>query len=303
VLDATAPEGVVVEYSTNYPNVTNGNEGDSLTPGLLNEFGSFTSSFNPLGSNLLEVFRITFTANAAGSAQFLGDPADLSPLHDVLFAEPPVDADFSQINYAVRTLTITDPNSGSPEGERSLDVNRDGYVSPVDALLVIHHLNKGTQNFTGSGSGSGASNLRLDVNGDSYLSPVDALLVIAYLNGSNRGEGESDAEGEGSLVTTSFRSTTQELGDDLLAHSPAAVLTTLDEPGITEPVAVTSTTAVAAVPAASTSAVQDWQARVGTLAAKVAAADPATIAAESWESLLEDLAEDVTEAWLIGGRA
>ncbi len=296
VIDPIAPEGVAIEYSADYPNVTSGNEGNSNTPGLLNEFGSFTSSFAPLGPNPLEVFRITFQANAAGIAQFLGDPADLSPLHDVLFAEPPITADYTQINYAVSDLTIFDPAGGGGEGEGP-DVNGDGYVSPVDALLVIHFLNNGTSSFN---NGSGASNLRLDVNRDSYVSPVDALLVIAYLNGSS-GEGEGDAEGEGGqLVTSSFTSlsnTAQD--DDLLASSPASVLATLDEPVSSDLVATPTTTAVTVLAPVAETTVADWQTRVGEVA-KIATADPAAIAVESWESLLDDLAEDVMEAWLNG---
>jgi hypothetical protein len=52
-------------------------------------------------------------------------------------------------------------------------VNNDGYVSPLDALLVINALNQPPADLTSS---------VLDVNGDRHLSPLDALLVINKLN-------------------------------------------------------------------------------------------------------------------------
>jgi Ca2+-binding RTX toxin-like protein len=57
------------------------------------------------------------------------------------------------------------------------DVNNDGFVSPLDALVVITHLNmrSGVSN-VGSSSGF------LDVNNDGNISPIDALIVINTLN-------------------------------------------------------------------------------------------------------------------------
>ncbi len=63
------------------------------------------------------------------------------------------------------------------------DVDGDGSVFPIDALLVINQLNQ---------SGAGPLSVPpvapdlpppfLDVFGDNYLSPIDALMVINYLN-------------------------------------------------------------------------------------------------------------------------
>ena len=85
----------------------------------------------------------------------------------------------------------------------ALDVNNDGYVTPVDALLVINHmnLNNGTTAVPTSGFLSAPF---LDVNGDNYVSPSDALDIINFMNSPSEGEGEAaDAffselgEGEG----------------------------------------------------------------------------------------------------------
>ncbi len=69
------------------------------------------------------------------------------------------------------------------------DVNGDGYVSPLDALLVINALNtSGARPLVGVN----LSSTYWDVSGDMYLSPLDALLVINRLHGlTGVGEGES----------------------------------------------------------------------------------------------------------------
>ena len=81
----------------------------------------------------------------------------------------------------------------------NLDVNADGFVSPIDALQVINYLNSGkprqltlpvTQTVPPY----------VDVNGDSVVSPLDALLVVNFLNAARAGSGEGEylAGGEAS---------------------------------------------------------------------------------------------------------
>jgi hypothetical protein len=93
------------------------------------------------------------------------------------------------------------PSSSSGSGEfvdptpnpvNRLDVNADGGVSPIDALVVINYLN-GSSVVQGEGEVS-AARFYVDVNGDHVVSPVDVLLVINWLNGdvpvTSAGEGE-----------------------------------------------------------------------------------------------------------------
>jgi hypothetical protein len=77
----------------------------------------------------------------------------------------------------------------NPEG--NLDVNNDGFLSPIDALLVINHLNRfgTTRPPRPSLLGDMPAPFR-DSNGDSFISPLDALLVINRLNRQGDGEGE-----------------------------------------------------------------------------------------------------------------
>lgn len=87
----------------------------------------------------------------------------------------------------------------SPAGHR--DVNADGFISPIDALLVINFIN---QNGAQSVSGLPAPPPYLDVSGDNFIAPLDALLVINYLNeNSGGGEGEGLSLGYVQTVVSS----------------------------------------------------------------------------------------------------
>jgi hypothetical protein len=95
----------------------------------------------------------------------------------------------------VPLLASSQPASDAPLVPARSDVNRDGYVAPLDALLIINDLNaRGsrrvavppTDALDGESDGQGLvlddSSWTLDVNGDGYLAPLDALLVINQLN-------------------------------------------------------------------------------------------------------------------------
>ena len=75
-----------------------------------------------------------------------------------------------------------------------LDVNRDVAVSPIDALLVINHLN--TIGSSRLGDVAGTSSY-LDVNLDGFISPIDVLMIVNVLNSPTalHGEGESAVPG------------------------------------------------------------------------------------------------------------
>lgn len=92
------------------------------------------------------------------------------------------------------TATIEVANTSPNQNPlRSLDANRDGSVSPLDALVVINRLNT-----DGSGPLSTPSTViglteffYFDVNGDDFVAPLDVLQVINFLNAS-----ASSPEGE-----------------------------------------------------------------------------------------------------------
>ena len=87
----------------------------------------------------------------------------------------------------------------NPEG--SLDVNADGLVTPIDALLIINYLNSDGDPFLPN---SGITPPPyLDTNGDEQATPTDVLLVINFLNDNSSGGG-TDGEGEADPFATAY---------------------------------------------------------------------------------------------------
>ena len=63
-----------------------------------------------------------------------------------------------------------------------LDVNDDGFVSPLDALLVINYLNSIGPEALAAPTVDRQPGPFVDVSGDGFVSPLDALYVINELN-------------------------------------------------------------------------------------------------------------------------
>ncbi len=90
------------------------------------------------------------------------------------------------------------------------DVNGDGYVSPIDVLIIVNELNRrGTFPVPTGGTATGEPPAEMpDVNDDGIVSPVDALIIINRLNrtlgSTSSGSGEAahglHPEGESPLV-------------------------------------------------------------------------------------------------------
>lgn len=73
-------------------------------------------------------------------------------------------------------------NSSEP-----FDANNDGFVSPIDALIIINYLNSDAGSEVPSNSDPSFG--YIDANGDNFVTPIDALIVINELNNPT-GEGE-----------------------------------------------------------------------------------------------------------------
>ncbi len=86
------------------------------------------------------------------------------------------------------------------------DVNDDKFVSAIDVLQVINHINQ-----TGGGPLpiNFAAPPYLDVDGNASVDPMDVLALITYINnnlipggegiGAGGGEGEGEGEGSGNM--------------------------------------------------------------------------------------------------------
>jgi VCBS repeat-containing protein len=164
------PSGSIV-HSVTY---SAGPSGSTGAPGLIDEVGG-TDGITPLGDAEFEVFRLEFTAaNNDGLLVFSSDPAEDTIQHPVLVFGGNDNVFNEQILFGTTSLAIgaVAPLSGGggtiSNPLNPFDVNGDTQVSPLDALLVINHIN-------GTHDGDG---IFYDVNDDGLGSPIDALLVI-----------------------------------------------------------------------------------------------------------------------------
>ncbi len=175
-------------------------------PGIIDEFGSFLTNVNPnnqppnpaLTGQPVLVATLFFDAIGSGELRLVSSPADALPFRDTLLFEPADAVPVSRIRYNVTTVTI---GGGSGEGERlqngilPADVNGDGLVTPMDALLVINHISRLRSSNSAEGEAA-ANGVRkfFDVNGDGVVTPLDALMVINHITKARRGEVPLDME-------------------------------------------------------------------------------------------------------------
>jgi hypothetical protein len=123
---------------------------------------------------------IVFAANAT-SVTF-----PVTDVHSTTLGSRQVEVTAAAPGYAEakRTIQVTDSDGSYHNAANPPDTNNDGFVSPLDALLVINYLN-----VVGPGPVPGGSPPPfLDVNSDNFVSSIDALLVINALNTQGLGE-------------------------------------------------------------------------------------------------------------------
>jgi hypothetical protein len=111
------------------------------------------------------------------------------------------------------------------------DVNQDGAVAPIDALLVLNYVNERTSNST-----TAASILpSLDVNNDGHVTSIDALMVINHLNGVPTTAAEAEAPANPSMqqtaTTTSLDKATGKDGEVVTPFSENNRESIVERPG------------------------------------------------------------------------
>lgn len=93
------------------------------------------------------------------------------------------------------TVVVSVSRSAGQNLASDRDVNDSGQISPIDALVVINHLNRQVANdvetLVNNGTISIDSGPFMDVNGDGFVTPADALRVINFLNGATGAAGEA----------------------------------------------------------------------------------------------------------------
>ncbi len=217
--------GFQVNFGPDYNRIR---RGDIRNLGIINEIGAVATLDAPTGNGEFRLFTVTMTANAVGLATFVSDPADISPLNDTLTYEPVQPVSFDKIRFGFDTLNIIAAGgSGGAGGEgytnwaNPMDVNADGFVSPIDILSIINTLNaRGSGRLGNGGGGEGESRLYVDTNADGILSPIDVLFVVNYLNRRNSGNGEGEAEGEApAVLAVNLQTPAVESADAVQVHA------------------------------------------------------------------------------------
>ncbi len=171
-------------------------------PGIIDEFGSFLTNTNPInvppnpaltGQPVL-LATLFFDAIGTGTLRLVTSPADALPFRDTLLFQPPEPVPVERIRYNVTTITI---GGGGGEGEilhnalLPADVNGDGLVTPIDALLILNAISQANAGASGE-SAAIRPPLYADVTGNGQITPLDALHVINYIGKARRGEAPID---------------------------------------------------------------------------------------------------------------
>jgi hypothetical protein len=165
-----------IEHGPAYSTQTSG----QVTVGQIDEAGGRTDL--SLGTEEQLLFRVPFKARRRGPITFTLEPADEAE-HTVELTGVP--EPIPPVRWLADPLTVVIA-SFQNESEAE-DVDNDGWITPLDALLVINDLNnRGARDLTDTDE---RPEHLIDVNGDDYVSAVDALLIINRLNSSSTGLG------------------------------------------------------------------------------------------------------------------
>ncbi|MCA9170631.1 MAG: tandem-95 repeat protein, partial [Planctomycetales bacterium] len=129
----------------------------------------------PAGSSaiIVDALHVTtsFVPDVAGTYQFA------LTVNDGLYTSEPHEV---TIVAKENVRTWTNPS-------KSTDVNNDGYVYPIDALMIINEINSRTMSDSVTGrilETRPADAAYFDVNNDGFITPSDVLQIIAVLNRS-----------------------------------------------------------------------------------------------------------------------
>ncbi|TWT82310.1 Dockerin type I repeat protein [Planctomycetes bacterium CA13] len=121
------------------------------------------------------------------SISFEADDPRFDPFDPVAASPTPLLAttEISSVSPAVSSPT-PDPETDA-EGENIFDVNRDGDITALDALIVINEVQKNSTSLQTDGESERVAEdittkMQVDVNRDGQLSALDALLVINELS-------------------------------------------------------------------------------------------------------------------------
>lgn len=149
------------------------------------------SSSDPARLSLPDTVEIPAGAESARFPVIIQDDALYEDLESVI-----ISAQLATEAAGAVSLIIVDNESAWYNYASPMDVNGDGLVSPLDALVVINTLNQlGSVPVANLARPTDGSSMYVDTNRDGFLSPIDALLIINSLNApaaASEGEAASD---------------------------------------------------------------------------------------------------------------
>ncbi|MEM9828030.1 MAG: hypothetical protein AAF958_15670 [Planctomycetota bacterium] len=174
-------------------------------------------SFDPL-SEQLEVFLPAFADPSLSLATV--EPSGITP-------GAPLPEFTGTIPAATTSRSAGAGITSSVTGDNR-DVNRDGKVTPLDALVVLNRLRRG-EALGESASLAVDSPWDTDVNNDGQTSPLDALHVLNFLRRQGRGEGESSETTDALLDRSATSTELPQAADPHAARNKAGWSQAIDE--------------------------------------------------------------------------
>jgi len=133
--------------------------------------------------------RGTVTLNANGTFTYTPGPTALFGSTDT-FTYRAIDAFGAASPQTTVTITIgRAPAPAYQNPSQRWDVNADGFISPIDVLILVNLLNSRGSSIPVAGLPGPPD--YVDVNGDNFVTPLDVLAVVDKINSSSgSGEGE-----------------------------------------------------------------------------------------------------------------
>lgn len=175
-----------------------------------------------------DLFVVSATQPSEGSVKVRADGGSLlftppATAGDLVLTYDATDGEFTVTAEVTIHVRLRGQNYRGGDPSAHLDVNDDGFITPLDALLVINRINN-------VGPGPVPADLDpppfYDTSGDHFITPQDALLVVNYLNhGPDAGEGEKSIFGAdwpaGSLRELVSHAPLESRTPDVVEPSPA----------------------------------------------------------------------------------
>ena len=197
-----APIGADDFYTLDHGTTLNASDADGNQTTDANDDGTLVNDSDPEGDAITAVLDTgpqhasDFSLNADGTFTYTHDDSATTSDSFTYRAEDSSDAS----DLVTVHLTINPPPPPPWQNPTNrLDVNDDGFVSPIDVLLIVNFLNFDLEYFPfnlplPTPTAEFGPPPYLDTNGDGYCTPIDPATVLAYLNQNQNNSGNAEAD-------------------------------------------------------------------------------------------------------------